>query len=1062
MKPIKSNRFSLVVSACGLIFSGASYSQTVEIDPVGAIPGTHTQVQAWEFNTDGQPDGWTGNGYGPLTVAGGVISGSSTNGDPQLGNTFAAIPLGYGTIIEYGVKIDPLLTTPSAGTFFWADYGGGIAATRSRSVSIPEDNALHVVRVTFPGGVKNLTQLRLDPTSATGKIISFDYVRVYHYQPLSFTNVTLTASDAAGLTSMNTAGGWDSAAAPTTASNYFTGAFQLRTQSGTPYLPFGGSALSVDPSGSVLFKGNGGTLVRQLTLAGGSLLHGDTGVAAPNNIARLFVPDGISVTAASTIGTVAVNRTIEITGSLSGSGALGVTGGAAPANAGPGNVPAAENPGRVLLKSDSAGYSGTLTVGANSWLDLDSDNAVAGANVVVSSGGMVRRIDADASGTTTAASWALTGRGPTSGVDANRGALYFSHNGLAANLVGPISISGTQSRIGTFSATSALTLDGTIGGTGTLELWGGGGAESHVQTFILNGAATHDGQTDLLADFGSQTHLRLGGDDRLPTTKRLRISAIYGTNDLAGGFLDLGGFDQTLSSLLLDGSKRKFIRDTTASGNSVLTLTANTNAFDANGGNISINGITITHTGANNDSGATIDNASAVNLTGVTWNGPFYITLGNGGAGSLTLNNSSVTVGGELLMARSNSVATLTVDATSLVTTPNYIRMGDSATGTATVNLNGGILAARGFRNLTASTSILNLNNGTLKATSSNMNDWITGVNVKLLAGGIKLDSNNHQVISLVPILEDAGSTGGGITKIGAGNVTLAGANTYTGATSVTEGNLLIDGNSSAATGAISVSASAGLGGDGVINNATYAAGANFPWNVADWTAAPGLSAGTVTIAGALKVVVDDAVALTNFTDADASFTILSASALNVVNPAALAVDATAFTAGTGTWSVQKDGNTLKLVYTAVPASVASFATWAAAFSAPVLSPAGAAADADFDGLSNSVEYVIGGDPRVSSQVGRPTSTTAAGVIAFAFSRADSSETPDVTTVVQVSSDLVDWTTLPSYTVGVDTAASTAGVVVTENGAAADDITVTVPNTGAAKKFARLTVVTTP
>jgi autotransporter-associated beta strand protein len=956
MKAIKSNRFSLALATSGLLFSGALYSQTVEINPAGPIPGTHTLVKTWEFNDDGDPEGWTGSGYGPLTVAGGVISGSTTNGDPQFASTFPAIPLGFSTIIEYALTIDPLELAASGGTFFWADFGGGIASSRSRSVTIQEDNTQHVVRVTFPGGVKNLTQLRLDPTSTAGKTVSFDYVRVYHYQPESFTSVTLTASDLAGTTSMDSAGNWDSLAPPTTGSNYFTGAFQLRTQSGTPYLPFGGSALSIDPDGSLLFKGSGGTLVRQMTLAGGSLLQGATGTTP--DTARLFVPDGISVTAASTLGTVAVNRTIEITGSLSGIAALGVTGGGAPANAGPGNVPPAQSPGMVLLRSDNSGYTGTLSVGANSWLDLDHDNAVAGANVAVSSGGMVRRIAADANGTTTAASWAITGSGPSSGAESNRGAIYFSHNGLTANLVGPISISGAQSRIGTFSTGSALTLDGSISGLGTLGLWGGGGAENHVQTFILNGAATHEGQTDLLSEFGSQTHLRLGGNDRLPTGRKLRLNATWGATDNAGAFLDLNGFDQTLSSLQLDGSKRKFIRDVSASGNSVLTLTDNSNAFDANGGNIFINDITITHTGTNVDSGAFIDGTSVVTLTNATWNAPFFTTLGNAGSGSIVLNNSTFSFGGQILMARSNNNGTLTINADSLVTTPNAIRIGDSAAGVATVNLNGGTLEARSLYNFGVGAGILNLNGGILRATDNNLLDWIeggaNGVTVNLLVGGITLDSNNFNVLAGAAILEDPASTGGGITKIGDGSVTLAGASTYTGPTSVQVGNLIINGDHSAATGASSVVAGAGLGGDGTINAATYADGAELPWNVADWTAAPNLSAGAVTIDGALTVVVDDAVSVANFTDATTSFTILSASALNVVNPAALTVDATDFTLGTGTWSVQPNGNTLELVYTV--AAAGGYAGWAA------IHAGGQTADLDFDndGVSNGVEYFMG------------------------------------------------------------------------------------------------------
>ena len=198
------------------------------------------------------------------------------------------------------------------------------------------------------------------------------------------------------------------------------------------------------------------------------------------------------------------------------------------------------------------------------------------------------------------------------------------------------------------------------------------------------------------------------------------------------------GYDQTLSSLQLDGAKRKTIYDTTLSGNSTLTLTSAAAAIDTNGGNIYINGITINQIVGATPGGATIDGGSVVTLTNSTWNSSFYPVIGNGGNGSLVLVNSTFNFGGELLMGRAISSGTLTVDATSTVSTVNFFRIGDSATGTATVNLNGGTLAARRFFNNNTGTGILNLNGGTLQATGNNLVDWLDGdatpLTVNLLA----------------------------------------------------------------------------------------------------------------------------------------------------------------------------------------------------------------------------------------------------------------------------------------------------------------------------------------
>jgi autotransporter-associated beta strand protein len=79
------------------------------------------------------------------------------------------------------------------------------------------------------------------------------------------------------------------------------------------------------------------------------------------------------------------------------------------------------------------------------------------------------------------------------------------------------------------------------------------------------------------------------------------------------------------------------------------------------------------------------------------------------------------------------------------------------------------------------------------------------------------------------------GGTGGSLTKIGNGTWTLSGTNSYTGATSVNAGSLIVDGSIAASSG-VTVNADAVLGGHGVVSNINGAG-----------TIAPGNSPGILT-----------------------------------------------------------------------------------------------------------------------------------------------------------------------------------------------------------------------
>ncbi|HET6523561.1 autotransporter-associated beta strand repeat-containing protein [Sphingopyxis sp.] len=95
-------------------------------------------------------------------------------------------------------------------------------------------------------------------------------------------------------------------------------------------------------------------------------------------------------------------------------------------------------------------------------------------------------------------------------------------------------------------------------------------------------------------------------------------------------------------------------------------------------------------------------------------------------------------------------------------------------------------------------------------------------------------------------------SGSGGVDQIGSGTTILTGGNSYAGATNVTAGSLLVNGNQSAATGLTSVASGASLGGTGTIGGDVIVAGGG--------TLAPGAGgAGALTINGNLSLAAGSA-----------------------------------------------------------------------------------------------------------------------------------------------------------------------------------------------------------
>lgn len=317
--------------------------------------------------------------------------------------------------------------------------------------------------------------------------------------------------------------------------------------------------------------------------------------------------------------------------------------------------------------------------------------------------------------------------------------------------------------------------------------------------------------------------------------------------------------------------------------------------------------------------------------------------------------------------------------------------------------------------------------------------------------------------------------------------VNLTGAVSNTGQTTVRSGTLLLNGtHGSPDSGTISVlqvDAGATLGGGGATTSdlhldgtlapgnglgtlatsgwAFVEGGAGYSWEIGAWSdAVAGTDTDLFTAEEILlnatsatpATVVISPVSLTGFEETPRTFTVIrAATSISGFDPAAFVIDDAAFksaTGATGTWTIQQTGNDLELVY-AAGSGPAGYAAWIAGFEVGGLTAA--SDDPDHDGVPNAIEFLLGGNPALANDVALPAPYADGDGFTLAFDRDDKAiNALDV--VVETSTDLLEW--LPENEIAIGPEGG-PGVSITDNGAT-DSVVVTIPKSGAARKFARL------
>ena len=443
-------------------------------------------------------------------------------------------------------------------------------------------------------------------------------------------------------------------------------------------------------------------------------------------------------------------------------------------------------------------YTGATTIGSGSTLALDTTGTIAASSGVANNGTLTiasaKTIDS------------MTGSGLTT---------------LGANTLTIGDASNTSS---TYSGVASGTGGLTTGGTGTLTL---GGVNLYTGTTTIGSGSTLALTTGSIA---ASSGVANGGTFTIASNKTLQALTGAGATTL-GGILTIGDNHN------LDSNYSGIASGTgglTKAGNGLLTLSganAYTGLTDVQSGTLAYGANdVIANTASVQVSGGTIniagfsDTVAGVKLTGGSINGTVG-TLTSITAFDLRAGSVSAILGGSVGLNKTTS-STVTLSGTNTYTGATNVTAGTLKAGAANTLSAGSVTTVDG-------TGTLDLNNF-----ANRIEVLIGEVGSKVLLDAATLttgkDATNSTFAGVI-------SETGNVIKQGTGSLTLSGANTYTGTTTVDAGTLVVDG-SIASSLLTSVNSGGTLAGSGTTGAVTINSGGIL---------SPGNSPGTLTSAAA-------------------------------------------------------------------------------------------------------------------------------------------------------------------------------------------------------------------
>jgi autotransporter-associated beta strand protein len=633
------------------------------------------------------------------------------------------------------------------------------------------------------------------------------------------------------------------------------------------------------------------------------------------------------------------------------------------------------------------------------------------------------------------------------GTPASTGTLFLEAGSTAGPITGSNLSSPTSLAQGTVSATlgglkGSRNLPSNVIAVGNTGNNTSGTATNMITGFTLNpGTAVSCTYSGIIADFASGVPFAMAktGDG---TQEFAGSNSYTGTTTVSGGTLKISH----ANGLAFGGRVTTSTGATTINSGATLDLNGTTGINEPivlNGDGVGGNGAIV----SNAVSPAGVSNGIAALTVPATGTGSAYTTTaptvtisGGGGAGAtatalLGLTTASITsvtggtgwaIGDTMRISNASgngAIAQVTTVNAGAVTGLSIIRAGTGFTGTASMTI--ARLASAATANPTITWNNVNFTVGALQLT--NAGSGYTSAPTVTFSAGTASDTDVTKTLSSV-VLASSSTIGGsgdttiagaisesggsqGLIKAGAGTLTLAGANTYTGSTSVNQGTLALVGGSQSS--AITVASGASLG--FTLGSPTTS------------TKSVDLTNGTVKITGAVNNV-DDYKLMT----ATLGFTFT-----NLITQ--LHAPITDYEL-----QLQNSGTELWLVYTG--GASPGFADWQAANT----TTGTLADDHDGDGVDNGTEYFLGGPNDTTGFTALPGVDNNAGTLSVTWTKdADYPGAYGTDYVVETSATLAEG----SWTAASTDASPNVPGTVHING---NDVTYTFP--AGIKLFARLKV----